>query len=133
MSMTDPIADMFTRIRNAQRGEKRSVSVPASKLKRAILEVLRQEGYIEGFKEQKQDGHAMLEVGLKYYAGFPVIERIERVSKSGCREYRKHEELEANRVDAGLGVAILSTSKGIMTDRAARKAGLGGELLGIIS
>lgn len=129
--ITDPIADMLTRIRNAQRADKVSVLIPASKTKWAILEILRQEGYIERCAEQEVDGKPMLEVFLKYYAGKPVIEKLQRVSRPGWRLYKGNDELPP--VAGGLGVAIVSTSKGVMSDRAARKAGIGGEILCIVS
>ncbi len=129
--MTDPISDLLTRIRNAQMAEKVSVAVPASKMKRAVLEVLQAEGYIEGFAEQAVDGKPMLNVRLKYYAGRPVIERLERVSRPGLRRYRGKDKLP--KVLGGLGTVIVSTSKGIMTDRAARQAGLGGEVLCVVA
>jgi small subunit ribosomal protein S8 len=129
--MTDPISDLLTRIRNAQMAEKVSVAVPASKMKRAVLEVLKAEGYIEGFAEQAVDGKPMLNVRLKYYAGRPVIERLERVSRPGLRRYRGKDKLP--KVLGGLGTVIVSTSKGIMTDRSARQAGLGGEVLCVVA
>jgi small subunit ribosomal protein S8 len=125
--MTDPISDMLTRIRNAQMVEKAVVNVPASTIKRAILKVLKDEGYIQDFADQTVDGKPMIEVRLKYYAGRPVIERLERVSRPGLRQYRGKQKLP--QVLGGLGTAIVSTSKGVMTDSAARKAGLGGEVL----
>ena len=131
MSMTDPISDLLTRIRNAQAVEKASVKIPASKVKRSILKVLKDEGYIEDFAEQTVEGKPMLQVRLKYYAGRPVIERIERLSTPGLRKYRGKDELP--KVLGGLGTAIVSTSHGVMTDRAARKAGLGGEVLFIVA
>jgi len=131
MSMTDPISDLLTRIRNAQAVEKASVKMPASKVKRSILKVLKDEGYIEDFAEQTVDGKPMLNVRLKYYAGRPVIERIERFSTPGLRKYRGKDKLP--KVLGGLGTAIVSTSHGVMTDRAARKAGLGGEVLFIVA
>ncbi len=131
MSMTDPIADMLTRIRNAQKAEKVTVQMPSSGQKRAIAQVLKEEGYIKDFSEQAPAGKPFLEIELKYYAGRPVIERIERVSAPGKREYKSKDKLPS--VAGGLGVAIISTSKGIMTDRAAKKAGLGGEVLCIVS
>ena len=127
MAMSDPIADMLTRIRNAQLAEKASVSMPSSKLKVAIAAVLKDEGYVEEFAVRQADGKATLDVVLKYYAGRPVIERIERVSKPGLRIYKGCEDIP--RVMNGLGVAIVSTSKGVMTDRKARAQGVGGELL----
>jgi small subunit ribosomal protein S8 len=131
MSMTDPISDLLTRIRNAQAVDKASVKIPASKVKRSILKVLKDEGYIEDFAEQTIEGKPMLQVRLKYYAGRPVIERIERVSSPGLRKYRGKDKLP--KVLGGLGTAIVSTSHGVMTDRAARKAGLGGEVLFIVA
>jgi small subunit ribosomal protein S8 len=131
MSMTDPISDLLTRIRNAQAVEKASVKIPASKVKRSILKVLKEEGYIEDFAEQAVEGKPMLNVRLKYYAGRPVIERIERFSTPGLRKYRGKDKLP--KVLGGLGTAIVSTSHGVMTDRAARKAGLGGEVLFIVA
>ena len=131
MTMMDPIADMLTRIRNAQRAEKQSVAMPASKLKAAIAQVLKEEGYIEGFGLREVDGKATLEVSLKYYAGKPVIEKIERVSRPGLRIYRPKDDLP--KVMNGLGVAIVSTSKGVMTDRKARGLGVGCEVLCIVA
>ena len=127
MSMSDPVADMFTRIRNAQRVEKESVSMPSSKLKVAIAQVLKDEGYIDGFAIRGEGVTNQLEVQLKYYAGRPVIERIERVSRPGLRVYRGRDALP--QVMNGLGVAIVTTPKGVMTDRKARQAGIGGEVL----
>jgi len=127
MSMSDPIADMLTRIRNAQMVEKSVVSMPASKLKTAIAQVLKDEGYIDGFKIKTEDGKSELEIALKYYAGRPVIERIERVSKPGLRVYRGRDALP--QVMNGLGVAIVTTPRGVMTDRKARAQGVGGEVL----
>lgn len=127
MSMSDPIADMLTRIRNAQMSEKVSVSMPASTVKAAIATVLKEEGYIEDFKQSTLDGKNFLEVALKYYAGRPVIEKIERVSRPGLRIYRASRDIP--HVMNGLGVAIVSTSKGVMTDRKARQHGVGGEVL----
>ena len=129
--MTDPISDMLTRIRNAQMVDKVVTNVPASKVKRAILKVLQDEGYIEGFSVKTVEGKAMLAVQLKYYTGKPVIERLERVSTPGLREYRGKTKLP--KVLGGLGTVIVSTSKGIMTDRAARQAGLGGEILCVVA
>lgn len=129
--MTDPISDMLTRIRNAQMVEKAAVSVPASKVKRAILKVLKEEGYIEDFADRTAGGKPVIDVRLKYYAGRPVIERIERVSTPGLRKYRGKNKLP--QVLGGLGTTIVSTSKGIMTDRAARKAGLGGEVVCVVA
>jgi small subunit ribosomal protein S8 len=127
MSMSDPIADMLTRIRNAQQVEKTEVVMPASKLKAAIAQVLTDEGYVEGFKVEPNDGKPQLRIGLKYYAGRPVIERIERVSRPGLRIYRGRDEMPP--VMNGLGMAIVSTSRGVMTDRRARSQGVGGEVL----
>ncbi|AZG06914.1 30S ribosomal protein S8 [Pigmentiphaga sp. H8] len=127
MSMSDPIADMLTRIRNAQRVDKASVSMPSSKLKVAIATVLKDEGYIDGFEVKANDGKPELEISLKYYAGRPVIERIERVSKPGLRIYKGRHSIP--QVMNGLGVTIVSTSRGVMTDRKARANGVGGEVL----
>jgi small subunit ribosomal protein S8 len=127
MSMSDPIADMLTRIRNAQSVDKAVVSMPSSKLKVAIAQVLKDEGYIDGFSVRSEDGKGQLEIALKYYAGRPVIERIERVSRPGLRVYRGREAIPA--VMNGLGVAIVTTPKGVMTDRKARQSGVGGEVL----
>jgi small subunit ribosomal protein S8 len=126
MSMSDPIADMLTRIRNAQSVDKTAVTMPSSKLKVAIAQVLKDEGYIDGFAI-KGDAKAELEIALKYYAGRPVIERIERVSRPGLRIYRGRHDIP--QVMNGLGVAIVTTPKGVMTDRKARAAGVGGEVL----
>jgi small subunit ribosomal protein S8 len=131
MSMTDPIADMLTRIRNAQQVEKASVTMPASKLKASIAEVLKDEGYIDGFAIRDNAGKAELDIALKYYAGRPVIERIERVSRPGLRVYKGKDDLP--RVLNGLGVAIVSTPKGVMTDRKARASNVGGEVLCIVA
>jgi small subunit ribosomal protein S8 len=131
MSMTDPIADMLTRIRNAQRSEKQTTLMPASKLKSAIAQVLKDEGYIEGFALRENEGKPQLEISLKYYAGKPVIEKIERVSRPGLRIYRQKDEMP--KVMNGLGVAIVSTSRGVMTDRKARGLGVGGEVLCIVA
>ena len=131
MSMTDPIADMLTRIRNAQAVGKTLVSIPSSKLKVSIAEVLKDEGYIESYSTRDNEGKEELEIGLKYYAGEPVIEKIERVSRPGLRVYKGRDELP--RVMNGLGVAIVSTSKGVMTDRKARATGVGGEVLCIVA
>jgi small subunit ribosomal protein S8 len=127
MSMSDPIADMLTRIRNAQLIEKAVVKMPASKLKVAIAQVLQDEGYIDGFRVVESDGKRELEIGLKYYAGRPVIERIERVSRPGLRVYKGRDAIP--HVMNGLGVAIVTTPKGVMTDRKARQHGVGGEVL----
>jgi len=127
MSMTDPIADMLTRIRNAQSVEKAVVAMPSSKIKVAIAQVLKDEGYIDGFAVKADGAKTELEIALKYYAGRPVIERIERVSRPGLRVYRGREAIPA--VMNGLGVAIVTTPKGVMTDRKARQTGVGGEVL----
>ncbi len=127
MSMSDPIADMLTRIRNAQMVEKTIVSMPASKVKAAIAQVLKDEGYIDGFHVKNADGKNELEISLKYYAGRPVIERIERVSRPGLRVYRGRHAIP--QVQNGLGVAIVTTPQGVMTDRKARASGIGGEVL----
>lgn len=127
MSMSDPIADMLTRIRNAQQVDKPAVAMPSSKLKIAIAQVLKDEGYIDGFQVKAADGRSELEISLKYYAGRPVIERIERVSRPGLRVYKGSQDIP--RVMNGLGVAIVTTPKGVMTDRKARAAGIGGEVL----
>ena len=127
MSMSDPIADMLTRIRNAQMVEKAVVLVPSSKVKVAIARVLKDEGYIDGFVVKIDDGKAQLEIALKYYAGKPVIERIERVSRPGLRVYKGHGAIPL--VMNGLGVAIVTTPQGVMTDRKARATGIGGEVL----
>ena len=127
MSMSDPIADLLTRIRNAQLVNKPSVSVPASKVKAAIAQVLKDEGYIDDFRLKTEDGKSVLDIVLKYYAGRPVIERIERVSRPGLRVYKGRKVLP--QFMNGLGVAIVTTPKGVMTDRKARAAGVGGEVL----
>ena len=127
MSMTDPIADMLTRIRNALAAGKVDVSMPQSKQKQAIAQVLKDEGYIADFAASEQAGKPMLTVTLKYYEGKPVIEKIKRVSRPGLRIYKGKDQLP--KVMGGLGIAIVSTSAGLMSDRAARKAGHGGEVL----
>jgi small subunit ribosomal protein S8 len=127
MSMSDPIADLLTRIRNAQMVAKATVSVPSSKVKVAIAQVLQDEGYIDSFKVKAEDGKPQLEIVLKYYAGRPVIERIERVSRPGLRVYRGSDAIP--QVQNGLGVAIVTTPQGVMTDRKARATGIGGEVL----
>jgi small subunit ribosomal protein S8 len=129
--MSDPIADMLTRIRNAQAVEKVSVKMPSSKVKVAISQVLKDEGYIEDFAVRGEAAKPELELQLKYYAGRPVIERIERISKPGLRIYKGAEDLP--RVMNGLGVAIVSTSSGVMTDRKARAQGVGGEVLCVVA
>src|SRR5438477_171300 len=131
MSMTDPIADMRTRIRNAQLAEKATAQMPTSKVKLAIAKVLKDEGYIEGFAVVGDEAKPQLEIALKYYAGRPVIEKIERVSKPGLRIYKGKDEIP--RVMNGLGIAIVSTSHGVMTDRKARATGVGGEVLCIVA
>ena len=127
MSMSDPIADMLTRIRNAQGVDKLEVAMPSSKIKVAIAQVLKDEGYIDAYAVKGEAGKPELEIGLKYYAGRPVIERIERVSRPGLRIYKGRHEIP--QVMNGLGVAIVTTPKGVMTDRKARAAGIGGEVL----
>jgi small subunit ribosomal protein S8 len=131
MSMTDPVADMLTRIRNAQACGKVTVAMPSSKLKGAIAQVLKDEGYIDGFVVKPNDGKPEIEIALRYYAGQPVIEKIERVSRPGLRVYRGAQDIP--KVMNGLGVAILSTPKGLMTDRKARASGIGGEILCIVA
>ncbi len=131
MSMSDPISDMLTRIRNAQMVEKETVSMPSSKIKAAIAEVLKDEGYVEGYKVVDNGGKPILEIGLKYYADRPVIETIQRVSRPGLRVYKGSEDIP--RVMNGLGIAIVSTSKGLMTDSKARANGIGGEVLCIVA
>lgn len=127
MSMTDPIADLLTRVRNGLSANKMEVSMPSSKVKQSVAQVLKDEGYISDFAVQDIDGKPVLNVTLKYYQGKPVIETIKRVSRPGLRVYKGKDELPT--VMGGLGVAIVSTSAGVMTDRAARKAGHGGEVL----
>ncbi|GAB3462369.1 30S ribosomal protein S8 [Massilia terrae] len=127
MSMSDPIADMLTRIRNAQGVQKTAVSMPSSKLKVAIANVLKDEGYIEDFAVTSESGKSELKIGLKYYTGRPVIERLERVSRPGLRIYKGKDDIP--QVMNGLGVAIVSTPQGVMTDRKARATGVGGEVL----
>ena len=131
MSMSDPIADMLTRIRNAQMVQKVSVVMPASKLKTAIAEVLKAEGYIDNFAVRGEPTKPQLEIELKYYAGKPVIEHIERVSRPGLRVYKGCHDIPT--VMNGLGVAIVTTPRGVMTDRKARQAGIGGEVLCYVS
>ena len=131
MSMSDPIADMLTRIRNAQLAEKTAVAMPASKLKSAIAQVLKDEGYIDHFAMRESDGKPTLEINLKYYAGRPVIEKIERISRPGLRVYKSSDKLPT--VMNGLGVAIVSTSRGVMTERKARASGIGGEVVCIVA
>ena len=131
MSMSDPIADMLTRIRNAQSVEKSAVVMPSSKVKVAIAKVLKDEGYVEEFVVNENEGKPELHISLKYYAGRPVIEKIERVSRPGLRIYKGSQELP--KVINGLGIAIISTSGGVMTDRKARANGVGGEVLCIVA
>lgn len=130
MSMTDPIADMLTRIRNGQAAEKAEVSMPASKLKAAICRVLKEEGYIEDFRIDSEEKSPSLIVRLRYYQGHPVIEELQRVSRPGLRRFAGKRTLPT--VRGGLGTAIISTSQGVMTDRAARAAGQGGEVLCVV-
>jgi len=125
--MSDPIADMLTRIRNGQSAGKKSIKLPSSKLKVAIVEVLKNEGYITNFKTETTGSHTEMTIELKYYQGVPVIEKVKRVSRPGLRIYKSKEELP--KVLAGLGIAIVSTSNGVMTDRAARAIGHGGEVI----
>jgi small subunit ribosomal protein S8 len=127
MSMSDPIADMLTRIRNGQASEKVSVAMPSSKLKVSLAKVLKDEGYIEDFAVQQDGGKSELSIHLKYYAGRPVIDRLERVSRPGLRIYKGAADVP--KVMNGLGVAIVSTSRGLMTDSKARKLSVGGEVL----
>jgi small subunit ribosomal protein S8 len=129
--MSDPIADMLTRIRNAQMAEKPKVAMPSSKVKVAIAGVLKDEGYIDEFAVRDASGKPLLEIGLKYYAGRPVIEKIERLSRPGLRVYKPCRDIP--KVMNGLGIAIVSTSKGVMTDRKARGLGVGGEVLCIVA
>lgn len=131
MSISDPIADMLTRIRNGQMVDKTEVTMPSSKLKVAIAKVLEDEGYIDGYTVDANDGKPVLRIDLKYYAGRPVIEMIERVSRPGLRVYKNHETIP--QVMNGLGIAIISTPKGVMTDRKARAAGIGGEVLCVVA
>lgn len=131
MSMSDPISDMLTRIRNAQMAEKTNVRMPSSKLKVAIAQVLQDEGYVGGYNVSSVGGKPTLEIDLKYYAGRPVIEKIQRVSRPGLRMYKGCDDIP--NVMNGLGIAIVSTSKGLMTDRKARANGIGGEVLCIVA
>ena len=131
MSMSDPIADMLTRIRNGQGARKVNVSMPASKAKEAVAKVLQDEGYITGFATEGEGAEKQLTVELKYFEGVPVIETIQRTSKPGLRIYRGKDELP--KVLGGLGVAIVSTSAGVMSDRQAREKGIGGEVLCVVS
>jgi small subunit ribosomal protein S8 len=127
MSMSDPIADLLTRIRNAQMAGKATVACPSSKIKQAILEVLKQEGYIAGYSVSGEAAKPTLSIELKYHNGRPVIEELRRGSTPGLRQYKGREELP--KVRAGLGIAVISTNKGVMTDKDARAAGVGGEVL----
>ena len=127
MSMQDPLADMLTRIRNAQQAGKTTVEIPASKLKKAVASVLVEEGYVAGTREMEREGKQHLVIELKYFDGKPVIAELDRVSRPGLRRYAGKDELPT--VRGGLGVAIVSTSRGVRTDRAARAAGVGGEVL----
>ncbi|GLQ90140.1 30S ribosomal protein S8 [Dyella flagellata] len=129
--MTDPIADLFTRIRNAQATGKQVVSVPSSKLKVALANLLKNEGYILDAKTSEAEGKPVLEIKLKYFEGRPAIERIERVSRSGLRVYRGKDELP--KVLGGLGISIISTSAGLLTDAQARAKGVGGEVIGMVA
>jgi small subunit ribosomal protein S8 len=131
MSMTDPIADFLTRIRNGQRSGKPEVGMPTSRIKLALAKVLKEEGYIEDFAVVEDAGKSTLTVRLKYYQGRPVIDRLERVSRPGLRVYKGKDDLP--RILGGMGVAIISTSRGVMTDREARAGGHGGEVLCIVS
>ncbi|HLT92612.1 MAG TPA: 30S ribosomal protein S8 [Woeseiaceae bacterium] len=131
MSMTDPIADMLTRIRNGQKARKVSVSMPSSRAKVAIARVLKDEGYIADYSTTENGGKVDLTIELKYFEGKPVIEEIRRVSKPGLRIYRGREKLP--KVQGGLGVAIVSTSAGVMSDRQARERGIGGEVICVVS
>ncbi len=132
MSMTDPIADMFTRIRNAQASGKRSVSMPSSRVKVSLAELLKAEGYVSDFQVNAiENNKHVLQIALKYYDGKPVIERLQRISRAGLRVYRGKTELP--KVLGGLGVSIVSTSAGIMTDVEARKQGVGGEVIGLVA
>ena len=131
MSLTDPVADMLTRIRNAQLSEKAVVKMNSSRLKIAIAQVLKDEGYIEDIEVNQNGGKPILEIKLKYYNGFPVIEKIKRVSRPGLRVYSSRDKLP--QVMNGLGIAIVSTSKGVMTEQNARQSGIGGEVLCIVA
>ncbi len=127
MSMTDPIADMLTRIRNGQSAGKESVILPSSKLKVAIAKVLKDEGYISNYATETNGSHTQMTIVLKYHNGVPVIEKVKRISRPGLRIYKSKDELP--KVLGGLGIAVISTSKGVMTDRAARAGGHGGEVI----
>jgi len=129
--MSDPVADMLTRIRNAQMAEKSIVQIPSSNLIKSIAQVLKDEGYVNDFNIHQMGNKKIIEISLKYYAGLPVIEKIQRVSKPGLRIYKSSNDLP-NILD-GLGIAIISTSKGVMTDRNARLSGVGGEVLCVVT
>jgi small subunit ribosomal protein S8 len=129
--MSDPVADMLTRIRNGQSAGKQSVRMPASKLKKSVAQVLKDEGYILGFEDAEIEGKPALEITLKYFQGSPVIEVLRRVSRPGLRIYKGRDELP--KVRGGLGIAIISTSKGVMTDRQARQQGHGGEVIAYVA
>ena len=131
MSMTDPIADLLTRIRNAQQARKQEVAMAASKVKMAVVRVLKDEGYVADFRVENDGGKAVLTVALKYFEGRPVIDRLERVSRPGLRIYRGKDELP--KVLGGMGTVIVSTPKGVMTDKQARSIGQGGEVLCIVA
>ena len=131
MTMTDPISDMLTRIRNGQKARKVSVSMPASKSKEAVARVLKDEGYITDFSTDGDGAEKSLTVELKYFEGVPVIEKIQRASRPGLRVYRGKDDLP--KVLGGLGVAIVSTSAGVMSDRQAREKGIGGEVICVVS
>jgi len=130
MSLSDPISDMICSIKNAQAVNQESTVTPASKVKKGILSVLQQEGYIRSFEAVEKDSHPFIKINIKYYRNQPVIEMIKRISKPGLRQYRGKDDLP--RVDAGFGTAIVSTSKGIMTDKSARAAKIGGEVLCVV-
>ena len=131
MSMSDPIADMLTRVRNGQAVGKKAISMPSSKSKVAVAQVLKDEGYVLDYSASEEGSHPVLNIELKYFQGEPVIDMIQRVSRPGLRIYKNAKDLPT--VRAGLGIAIISTSKGLMTDRAARKAGHGGEVLAYVA
>ena len=131
MSMSDPISDMLTRVRNGQQAGKISVSMPSSRRKAALASLLQEEGYISGFSVREEGKKALLQIDLKYFQGKPVIEMVQRVSRPGLRIYKGSKELP--KVQGGLGIAIISTSKGLMTDRAARAAGHGGEVMAYVA
>ena len=131
MSMSDPISDMLTRVRNGQAAGKAAISMPASKQKAAVAQVLKDEGYITDFNQTEVEGKPAIEITLKYFQGSPVIEYVQRVSRPGLRIYKSREELP--KVRGGLGIAIVSTSKGVMTDREARKQGHGGEVIAYVA